>query len=115
MKVSQLMKIMKVLRQEIGHSKDIPQYWAEFFLAVGESGNRGILTKELSEELDITQGIASRLVKLMSTYKDKDTGKIEGRGLFTTFPDDEYRHRQRVVLSGKGKEVMIKIERMLEE
>ena len=94
-------------------------YWVEFFINVGESGEKGILTKELSEEMGITQGIASRMVKLLSTFKEvnPETGisEVKGQGLFMTYPDDEYRHRQRVRLSSKGKDIFIKVLRMLEE
>jgi len=111
MDCAKLANVLKVLRTELD-KKDVPLIWIEFFLLVAASEGKGIRTQEVQKELGMTQGIASRMVKLMSLYLDPVTRKMEGYDVFTTLPDFEYRHQQRVYLSAKGKEIAAKIESM---
>lgn len=111
-KLADLSLALKTLRTEID-KKDIPLIWVEFFLLVAASKDKGIRTQEVQKELGMTQGIASRMVKLMSRYIDPDTKQYAGADIFTTLPDHEYRHQQRVFLSTKGKEIARKIEAIM--
>ena len=108
--VSDLACLLKALRHEIGHSKDIPTYWLEYFLLVAASGDRGIRTIEIQKELDMVQGIASRLEKLMSLHLNKKTHKMEGLDIFEPQQDHEYRHQKRLFLSKKGRGILEKLE-----
>jgi len=107
---SDLASILSVIRTEIG-KKDVPTIWLEFLLRVAASGSRGITTKQVAEEIGMNQGIASRMVKIMSRYQDAKSRKMEGYDVFVAVPDYEYRHRQRVFLSAKGKSLVQKLER----
>ena len=86
--------------------KAIPLYWVEFLLIVAKSGDKGITTMEVCKELGMTQGIASRLVKMMSLHLDSKTKEIKGNDLLQTEQDLEFPHRQRVLLSAKGKQII---------
>lgn len=103
---------LKTLRSEID-KKDIPLIWVEFFLLVAATKDKGIRTQEVQKELGMTQGIASRMVKLMSTYMDPVSRTMQGYNVFTTLPDHEYRHQQRVYLSSKGKAIAAKVESIM--
>ncbi len=101
-------RFLKVLRTEIGKD-DLPIQWAEFFLLVCAAGNRGVTTKEVCDEINFAQAPASRMVKHMSQYLDPKTRTVKGYDIYTTFPDFEHRHRQRIVLSNKGKLIAEKL------
>lgn len=105
-------KALRLLRDEIG-KKDMPVYWLEFFLMVAEAGETGATTKEIADQIEMGQGIASRMVKLLSRYYDHETGMMAGADLFSIVPDHIHRHRQRVFLSEHGKAVAKKIEEYL--
>lgn len=98
----------------ITEKKDMPLYWLAFFLLVAKHGEYGVTTKEASEEIGMTQGIASRTVKLMSLYRNPDTGNREGLGLLIPLQNDEtFRARQRVYLTDKGREVAKKLHEIM--
>ena len=99
---------MRILREEID-KKDAPVYWLEFFLLVAEMGEEGITTVDASEIIGITQGIASRIVKIFSRYPNPVTGKTEGYDLIVEARDSVYRQRQRVFLSEHGKKLIARI------
>lgn len=101
-------KALRTLRLAVG-KKDIPAIWLEFFLIVADAEPKGITTQEVIEELDLTQGIASRIVKMLSKYYDPIKKEQAGYDLFVTAPDHFYRHRQRVFLSDFGKSVATKL------
>jgi DNA-binding MarR family transcriptional regulator len=98
----ELSKTIGILREAVG-KKDIPAIWLEFFLRVADAGEKGIRTQELIHDLDMTQGIASRTVKLLSRYYNTVTEQSEGYDLLVTAPDFYYRKQQRVFLSDRGK------------
>jgi len=106
--LSYLVKSISVLRKEID-KKDVPATWLEFFLLVAEAGEAGITTKEVSERVGVTQGVGSRTVKLLSQYYNHTTGETDGLDLLVTVSDQVHRHRQRVLLSEKGKGIIAKV------
>lgn len=105
MSVEKLRHAIHHIQSEIG-KKELPAYWIEFLLLVAEKGDEGITTKEAAEILDMTQGIASRTVKLMTKHYNPATKEVEGFDVLTTTQDMEYRHRMRVYLTEKGKKIV---------
>ena len=102
-----LREAINAIRTAFGDDKkDMPLSWAELLLLVAERGDEGITTKEIYETLNMSQGIASRTVKLMSTYYDKQTEQVDGYDLLSIHQDMVYRHRQRVRLTPKGWDIM---------
>ena len=108
MNFNQLVDVLETLRSELGR-KDIPLPWVEFFLRVAAAGDLGITTQEVAADIGMAQGVASRMVKIMSKYLDTKTRKMEGHDVFVTIPNYEHLLRQRVALSTHGKEVVAKI------
>lgn len=109
-------KMYKALRfmREFLDKKEVPAYWLEFIILVHMAGPQGINTKEVASELGMTQGIASRLVKIMSLYHDRESESQLGFNILGAIPDMEFRHRQQVYLTKKGEELMKGIEKILE-
>ena len=105
-------KLIYLIKKEIG-KEDLPTSWLEFFLLVAISGDEGVTTMEVCDGIGMAQAPASRMVKIMSTYLDPKTRSSAGLGIYTTFPDHEYRHRQRVILTQKGKDIIKAAERLL--
>ena len=117
--INKLRQAIHHIQSEIG-KKEMPAYWIEFLLLVAEAGDEGITTKKTVETLGMSQGIASRIVKLMSDcYFEKDFKaqydksnedtplvRFEGYGLLKTESDLVHRHRQRLFLSEKGKRIV---------
>ncbi len=61
MYLNKIIDVLGFVRVVIG-KKDMPIYWLELFLKVAEHGEFGVTTKEIADELGMTQGIASRTV-----------------------------------------------------
>jgi len=98
----------------VTEKKDMPLYWLAFFLLVAKNAEHGITTKEASEEIGMTQGIASRTVKLMSLYRNPETNQREGLGLLIPLQNDEtFRARQKVYLTDKGREIAAKLQEIM--
>lgn len=53
----------------------------------------------------MNQTTASSMVKLYGTFKNIRTGRIEGRGIYKTEPDAEYRQRLRIFLTARGDQI----------
>jgi DNA-binding MarR family transcriptional regulator len=124
MKLAEMRKAIRSIQEDID-KKEMPLYWFEFLLMVAEAGDKGILTKEASQTLGMTQGIASRMVRLLSRYHksekehesngrnkmnnsdnaDRDND-YEGLDILQTRQDLHYRHQQRVFLTEKGITIM---------
>lgn len=109
MNLTKMSEALHSIRNDIG-KKEMPIYWLEFILLVYKSGEDGITTIEASNSLGMTQGIASRMVKLMSKYHNPKTKESDGLDILETKPDLKFRHRQRVVLTEKGKEILKRAE-----
>jgi len=121
MKLDRLGNVLKTLRADLENDphkgtekQGMPSYWVEFFLKVAAAGPEGVNTKEVAEEIGMTQAASSRMVKLMSQYMDPDTRKMLGRDIYVTFPDMEYLHRQRVRLSKKGIAIAEKFQKLIQ-
>lgn len=113
MYLNKIIDVLRFVRETIG-KKDMPLYWLELFLKVAEHGEFGVTTKEIAEELGMTQGIASRTVKLMSRYVNPKTKQCEGFDLLVSVKNDMiHRHRQRLYLSEHGKQVVEQIWKIL--
>jgi len=111
--IAKLAKAFKFLCDVTG-KKDIPMYWGTFLLIVAEAGELGITTKEVSEAIDMTQGIASRTVKLMSKFYNPATKEVDGLDLLVALNNDmHYRQRQRVYLTDHGKQVVEQLKKIL--
>lgn len=114
MNFDQLAKVLEVFSSETG-KKDVPAHWVQFFCHVVSAGPRGVTTKEVADEIEMNQGIASRMVRIMSRYMDTKTREMEGYDVYITFLDHEYRHRQRIALSAKGKVVAEAIQKVMDK
>jgi DNA-binding MarR family transcriptional regulator len=109
MYLNKIIDVLVFIREVVG-KKDMPLYWVEFFLKVAEHGEIGVTTREVAAELGMTQGIASRTVKLMSRHLNPKTKTIEGFDLLVAVNNDMvHRHRQRVYLSDHGKKIIEQI------
>lgn len=101
-----LIHALKFMCEMLG-KKDVPLYWVVLVLIVYEAGEIGITTKEAAEAINMTQGIASRTVKLLSRYVDPTTGEVAGHDILIALQNDiHYRHRQRIYLTEHGKHVV---------
>ncbi len=108
-----LANVLKVLRTEIG-KKGTPGIWLEFYLIVADSGDKGVRSQKVQKELGMTQGVASRMTKLMSRYPDpKNHGRMIGQDIFISHQDDYHRAQQRVFLSAKGRSIYEKLKSYL--
>jgi len=111
--ITKMAKALKYMRETLGE-KTVPMYWIEFLLLVSESGDKGVTTHEISKYVDMTQGIASRAVKKMSTYYDPATKEMCGMDLLKSGQDDPlFRQRQVVYLTEKGKQVIAQVNKIL--
>ena len=104
----ELGKALRSIQEDLG-KPDIPSYWIEFMFIIAAAGAEGVTTKEAAEKLGMKQSVASRMVKLMSEYWDDKNKRFAGERIFETKPDLVHRHRQRVFLSERGKEIMNKV------
>ena len=126
MLLTDMRKAIRSIQEDIGR-KETPLYWFEFLLIVAEAGDKGVLTKDAANTLGMSQGIASRMVRLLSRYHKKPKGHeskdrnnenntdnayrdndFEGLDILQTSQDLLYRHQQRVFLAEKGIKIMKK-------
>lgn len=115
MSVHNLVRALNFLCDAIG-KKDIPLYWVTLILLVYEAGEKGITTKEASESINMTQGIASRTVKLLSRYLNANTKQLDGFDILVALQNDlENRQRQRIYLSEHGKQIVKEMLKILEK
>lgn len=112
MSLDKLQQAICHIRTEID-KKDMPAYWIEFLLIVADAGDDGITTVEAAKLINMTQGIASRTVKLLSSYYDETNKVLTGPQILKTKTDLQHRHRQRVLLSEKGKQMMEEVKRIM--
>ena len=97
-------RLIAVFRLEIP-GRELPAYWIEFLLLIALSGEEGITTVDLAAQIGMGRAIASRVTKIMSRYFDAETQAESGYGLIVTATDKVLRHRQRLFLSEKGKQL----------
>lgn len=113
--IDNTIKALQYLCNTLG-KKDIPLYWVMLILLVAESGSNGTTTKEVAENINMSQGIASRTVKLLSKYVNPVTKQLEGLGILVALQNDlHYRHRQRIYLTEHGKQMVEKLTSILEK
>ncbi|BCS54101.1 hypothetical protein [Geobacter sp. SVR] len=103
-------KALGTLRRAVGKD-DIPAVWLEFFIAVVQHGEAGVTTQELIGELGMSQGNASRIVKILSRFYNHHKKESDGLDLIVTAPDPHYRHRQRLFVSEHGKAVVAELKK----
>lgn len=113
--VNKLIKALKFMCETLG-KKDVPLYWVVLILLVYEAGEMGTTTKEASEAINMTQGIASRTVKLLSRYVNPVTNQLDGFGILVALQNDlHHRHRQRIYLTDHGKQIVAEMLRIMEK
>ena len=113
--IDNLTKALEYLKDTIG-KKDMPLYWVELLLRVAASGDKGVTTKEVAEVVGMTQGIASRTVKLLPHYYNTVTEQWEGHNILHALQNDPiHRHRQRIYLTEHGKYIIDGLVRILKE
>lgn len=111
---SKLIKALKFISETLD-KKDVPLYWVTLVLTVYEAGDKGVTTKEAAEDIDMTQGIASRTVKLLSRYIDASGNLVRFDLLVAMQNDLHHRHRQRIYLTEHGKNVVEAMLRIMEK
>lgn len=113
MYLNKIIDVLEFVRETLG-KKDLPIDWLEFFLKVAEHGDLGVATREVAASLGMSQGNASRTVKMMSRYINKKTKECDGLDLIVAVHNDMvFRQRQRVYLSNHGKQVVEQIWKLL--
>lgn len=119
MELTKLATAVRMLREELDTKepklpgqKTLPAYFLDFFMLTAAAGEKGITTIELSEQTGLSQSLASRTVKMLSTYKIDDVTR--GPGLVVKGYDEEFQHRQRIFLSPKGRKLAAKLKKLME-
>lgn len=106
-KTRYLRKVLEEFRKEL--KPDATVTWLELFLAVADAGDGGITTLEIYDYLYLKQANGSRIIKVLSSTFNPKTKETEGYGLLRTELDAVHRHRYRLFLTDKGKELLNKI------
>jgi len=113
--VSKLVNALKFMCEVLG-KKEVPLYWVILILLVYNAGERGTTTKEASEAINMTQGIASRTVKILSRYVNPVSNQLAGFDILVALRNDlHHRHRQRIYLTDHGKQVVAELLRVMEK